>query len=314
MMQRIKTGLRWALIAAVVFFLGRSLWQNWQTVAAVRIAPIGWAVLGVGLLCSLVAHCWAGANWAVILRLLQPRDVSQAQAASIFWGVRVYLTTNLAKYLPGNVWHFYGRFNACRDRQIPAGQALLSILLEPLLMAAAGVIVVVGCLPWRSAALDWRLLLPQVVGLGAVLVGIHPQVLNQVLRKVGGAKRRRLNLESIPQLKMYPLTPLLGEVGFVLLRATGFVVVWSVVQPIGWVQVPQLYSSFAIAWLLGLIVPGLPGGIGLFEAVMLGLMGNQGTVLVIVALYRVVNTIAEVIGAAIVQIGQPRLLFRAGDD
>jgi glycosyltransferase 2 family protein len=301
--KQIQAGLRWALIGAVLFFLGRSLWQNWQTVAAVRIAPIGWLVLAVGLLLSLIAHCWAGANWALILRLVQPVNVQQSQFVSLFWGVRVYLTTNLAKYLPGNVWHFYGRFNACRDRQIPAGQALLSILLEPLLMAAAGVMVVVGWLPWRSAALDWRLLLPQGVGLAAVLVGVHPQILNQVLRKIGGAKRRRLNLESVPQLQKYPLMPLLGEVGFVLLRGTGFIVVWSVVQPIVWAQVPQLYGSFAIAWLLGLIVPGLPGGIGLFEAVMVGLMGNQGTVLVIVALYRVVNTIAEVIGAGLVQMG-----------
>jgi glycosyltransferase 2 family protein len=144
----------------------------------------------------------------------------------------------------------------------------------------------------------------QILSLAAVLIGIHPKILNRLLKKVGGAKRQRLKIapEQIPQLQRYPLRPLLGELGFVLLRGTGFVLVWCGIHSIVPHQLPAIYSGFAIAWLLGLIVPGLPGGIGLFEAVILALLSNQlstGELLVIVALYRVVNTLAEAIGAAL---------------
>jgi glycosyltransferase 2 family protein len=291
-----KTLLRWGLIGAVLFFLGRALWQNWQTVATVRIAGQGWGLLAIALFCSLAAHCLAGAIWADILRLLQPNTRISAR-----WGIRTYLTTNLAKYLPGNVWHFYGRFNACKARGIPAGEALLGILLEPLLMAAAGLVIGIG--PWLlQSNPNWLHLIAAVLSLVTVLVGIHPKILNRVLRKVGGAKRQRLAIAQIPQLQRYPLRPLLGELGFVLLRGTGFAITWSSIHSLSLHQLPVIYSSFAIAWLLGLIVPGLPGGIGLFEAVILALLSHQlrpGELIVIVALYRVVNTLAEAIGAGI---------------
>jgi glycosyltransferase 2 family protein len=292
-----KALLRWGLIGAVLWFLGRVLWQNWQTIATVRITAQGWGLLAIALLLSGAAHCWAGAIWADILRLLQ----TQAQI-SARWSIRTYLTTNLAKYLPGNVWHFYGRFNACKARQIPAGDALLSILLEPLLMAAAGLVVAIGPLLLQPAP-NARLMV-EVAALTAVLIGIHPKILNWVLRQVGGAKRQRLAIapENIPQLKRYPIRPLLGELGFVLLRGTGFVITWQSIHSLSLSQLPTIYSSFAIAWLLGLIVPGLPGGIGLFEAITIALLNPQlspGELIVIVALYRIVNTLSEAIGAGI---------------
>jgi glycosyltransferase 2 family protein len=291
-----KTLLRWGLIGAVLWFLGRTLWQNWQTVATVRISSQGWGLLTIALLFSLAAHCLAGAIWADILRLLQTNS-----QISHRWGIRTYLTTNLAKYLPGNVWHFYGRFNACKARQIPAGDALLSILLEPLLMAAAGLVVAIGPLLLQPAPNPFHLT-AAVLALGAGLIGIHPKILNHILRQIGGVKRQRLAIAHIPQLQRYPIRPLLGELGFVLLRGTGFVITWHSIHSLALSQLPTIYSSFAIAWLLGLIVPGLPGGIGLFEAVILGLLTTQlspGELIVIVALYRVVNTLAEAIGAGL---------------
>jgi glycosyltransferase 2 family protein len=296
---KLKPLLRWGLIGAVLYFLGRTLWQNWQTVAAVQISAQGWGGLAIALLCSLLAHCLAGAIWADILRICQPTPISTR------WGIQTYLTTNLAKYLPGNVWHFYGRFNACQQRQIPPGAALLSILLEPLLMAAAGLVVAIGSLPLSGTlVLSPPLILGQLLSLAAVLIGIHPKILNRLLRQIGGAKRQRLAIDptQIPQLQRYPRRPLLGELGFVLLRGTGFAVTWSSIHSLAPQQLPAIYSSFAIAWLLGLIVPGLPGGIGLFEAVILALLSHQlriGELIVIVGLYRVVNTLAEAIGATI---------------
>jgi hypothetical protein len=57
------------------------------------------------------------------------------------WAIRVFLKTNIAKYLPGNVWHFYGRVWAARKAGISLEAAILSVVLEPLLMAASALLI-----------------------------------------------------------------------------------------------------------------------------------------------------------------------------
>jgi glycosyltransferase 2 family protein len=296
-----KKYLRWVCITAILWFLGQAIWRNWQTVAAVRITSAGWGWLGGALTISLGAHMVAGGVWAEILRTL-------GHAVPASWGIRTYLTTNLAKYLPGNVWHFYGRFNACKTRSIPSGASLLSILLEPLLMLAAALLIAIGLTPWNQAqtAPLWVQLLA-VLGLTTVLLSLTPKILNQGLRKIGGAKRQKLAIapQEIPQIQTYPLKPLLGELLFLGLRGAGFIFTWQSIHNLLPHQLPSLYSGFSLAWLIGLVIPGLPGGIGVFEAVILALLGKHlaaGELLVIVGLYRLVNTLAEAIGAGLANV------------
>jgi glycosyltransferase 2 family protein len=282
-----KKYLRWILVVTVAFFLGQAVWHNWQTVAAVRITPIGGVSLTIAFLVSLLAHIVAGSVWADILNTL-------GQSVRPLWGVKVYLKTNLAKYLPGNIWHFYGRFNACKEHEIPGGTALLSILLEPLLMLAAALIITIGFAPFSPIL--------SLFGLTIVLFSIHPRCLNPLLKQVGRMKREKLAIAKIPQLQQYPLRPLLGELGFLILRGTGFIITWSSIHPIGFHQLPTLYSSFSLAWLFGLIIPGLPGGIGVFEAAIVALLQHQlnaGELLAIVGVYRLVSTGAEIVGAGL---------------
>ena len=91
--------------------------------------------------------------------------------------------------------------------------------------------------------------------------------------------------------------------GFVLGRSLGFIATVMAITPLNAADWPLLISTFSLAWVLGLIVPGAPGGIGIFEASAIVLLGGQfpeGVVLGSVACYRLVSTLAEVIGAAMV--------------
>jgi uncharacterized membrane protein YbhN (UPF0104 family) len=103
-------------------------------------------------------------------------------------------------------------------------------------------------------------------------------------------------------LKRYPLVPLLGEVGFLVLRSAGFVFTFLAISSVLPGQLPLLLSAFSLAWLLGLVVPGAPGGIGVFEATAIALLGqtySPGLLLSVVALYRLVSVLAEVAGASL---------------
>jgi uncharacterized membrane protein YbhN (UPF0104 family) len=74
-------------------------------------------------------------------------------------------------------------------------------------------------------------------------------------------------------------------------------------QPLSFVDMQALLAAFSLAWLLGLVVPGAPGGIGVFEAIAISLLDTQFPVAVIlssVAIYRLVSVLAEVSAAGIV--------------
>ena len=121
------------ILGGTLFFLAKALEDHWQEVAAIRITAAGWATLAIALGITLLAHIWSGWVWTWILH-----ELNQPVATSQF--VQVYLKTNLGKYLPGNVWHYYGRIEAAKTFGVSPRAAILSVLLEPLLMAAAALV------------------------------------------------------------------------------------------------------------------------------------------------------------------------------
>jgi hypothetical protein len=92
----------------------------------------------------------------------------------------------------------------------------------------------------------------------------------------------------------------LGELGFLALRGAGFVLVLQAVAPVSAGELPVVLGAFSWAWLLGLVVPGAPGGIGVFEATVTVLLDGHfgaGTILIAAAFYRLVSVLAEAAGA-----------------
>ncbi len=297
MLKRLKPLLRWVILGAVGFFLAQTLHRHWQEVAGLRPTSTGWVWVILALAVTLLAHVWAGWVWGWILQTLQ-------QPGNPRWTIPTYLKTNLAKYLPGNVWHYYGRIQAATTRGTPLGIATLSVLLEPLLMATAALIVaLVGIGPgWADRSpWIWSWL---CLGLGAILLLLAPPILNPLVGLAQRFKGRSPNSDAPPvTLSAYPLRPLLGELLFLGLRGTGFILTALVLTPLSPGQLPQLLGVFSLAWLVGLVIPGAPGGMGVFEATAIALLDRAfapGLLLGIVALYRLVSLLAEVIGAALV--------------
>lgn len=294
------------ILGGTLFFLAKALKDHWQEVAAVRIDAVGWAALAIALGVTLLAHIWSGWVWTWILyELNQPVTKSQF--------VQVYLKTNIAKYLPGNIWHYYGRISAAKSAGIPASAATVSVLLEPLLMAAAALVVaLIGIQPIASNSRVTLQGLP-ILGLAIVLIAVHPRFLNTAIRFLGRLKLKASNSSTVDasafQLRRYPLKPLLGELGFIGLRGSGFLLTMLAFRPLEWSQIPLLLGAFSLAWLLGLVVPGAPGGLGVFEATAIALLQQRfsgGLVISAIASYRIVSILAEAIGAGLAWLDEQR--------
>ena len=295
---RVKPYLRWLALGAALFFLLATLRQHWQALMAIQLTDATWAGLVMALGVTLLAHIWSGWVWLWIVQSLgiQVRGL---------WTMAIYLKTNIAKYLPGNVWHFYGRVRALQAAGATSFGATTGVLLEPVFMAAAALIL---------AALGSGMILPGGLRLGllgvlvALLAGLHPRLFNPLLAQINPASQPPSQAPPIHRLQHYPLKPLVGELGFIILRGLGFALVLTALQPLAWPQLLPILSAFAIAWLLGLVIPGAPGGIGVFEAVAVALLQAQlpaAQVLSGVIGYRLVSTLAEAIGAGLIWLDHP---------
>jgi len=259
-----------------------------------------WLLLGVGLsLLSLVANAMA---WGMCLRWLgqRPRWLPV---------IVLYLSSNLRKYLPGGVWHLLARLQALKaesepespvqEQPISTPQALVAVLLDPLLAAVAA-----PALVWLGG---WQ------AGLGLVcllpLLLLIPRWLNPLMQRLEQQRARQLMergllegaTDALPNaLPGYPWQPLLAELGFVLLRFSGFaccVQAFDLSFALGW---GGWLAGFALAWTAGLVVPGAPGGLGVFEAVLLlrlAAVVPEAPLLAVVISYRLVSALADLIGA-----------------
>jgi hypothetical protein len=297
--SRLKPFLRWAILGIALFFLAKVFKENWQTVLAIRIDAAGWSCLAIALGVTLLAHITAGWVWSQILQDFR-------QPVERLWVIQAYLKTNIAKYLPGNVWHYYGRISAATSAGASLSAASISVLLEPLLMAAAALLVTVLCSQQLAVRYGFPVLALQWISLGAILSSVHPSVLNPIIQGLSRLKQQSTSTaspkSSLFQLDHYPVLPFLGEFSFLLLRGAGFLLTCRAVSAIAPSQVPILLAAFSLAWLLGLVVPGAPGGIGVFEAVAIALLGSTfspAMILSATALYRVISILAEAMGAGL---------------
>jgi glycosyltransferase 2 family protein len=299
--KRWKPFLSPVMLCLILAFLGQALYFHWREVSNVHLNLAGWAYLAIATGITLFAHIWTGWVWGWILQDLD-------QPISCVWAAQAYLKTNIAKYLPSNLLHLYGRAIAAKDQGVPLAIASLSVLLDTLLMTAGGLILGLFCIPK-----NW--LFMTILGVVMILTVLHPRLLNPVLNRLGASLRQTVAGSSahlLPKqlVKRYPMRALIGETAFVALRGIGFVMTVAALTPISVDMVPILVSIFSVGWVLGFITPGAPGGLGVFELTVSTLLTQPGmfhdgsglpvgVAISAVAIQRLVSTLAEALGAVL---------------
>ncbi|MDF2617672.1 MAG: hypothetical protein K0S00_331 [Xanthobacteraceae bacterium] len=234
-----------------------------------RILPVQWIALGglavfYGAASVLLALAWR--------RLLAFCGV----ATSIRWTVGAYGSSQLAKYIPGNIFQFAGR-QAIGMAAGYRGWALARSTLWELgliswtagVFALLAVHLAVGEIPIVATLLAFALALAGSMALVARLFSPHVAVAmgeQALFLSCSGAVFVGCLLISMPEAS----TP------FDLL--------------------PAVAGAFVIAWLVGMATPGSPAGLGVRELVLLFLLtgiGCEPDVLLAIVLGRIVNVAGD---------------------
>ena len=291
-MKLVKGLLRWLILGFTLFFIASNIHQNWRALEQVDITSFVWLMFIISLFFNLLAHVFSAWVWTWILKLFSTR-LKGLKA------IYIYLITNIAKYLPGNVWHFVGRVKAVQDLGDKLSTATVTVILEPLMMAIAALLITVISASFGILSLDFSpfILLLKLAIISGFLIGINPAIINPILNKLAQKKGSK----QATQLTKYPLLPLGGELVFLFLRGSAFLVLLNAFLTLKLSLIPQILTAFSFAWLLGLIVPGAPGGLGIFEATAIATLDPsifpREIVLIVVALFRISSILAEVITA-----------------
>ena len=108
--------------------------------------------------------------------------------------------------------------------------------------------------------------------------------------------------QNISNKSTYPYKPLFVEILFILFRFLGFLCCLNAFSIGALMPRGLLISSFSMAWIVGLVVPAAPGGLGVFESVVLFSIGSQlpeAPLLASLLCYRLVSTISDLFAALI---------------
>lgn len=220
-----------------------------------------------------------------------------------------YCKSNLYKYLPGNVMHYVGRNQIAVDEGIAHSEVITASVLEVI------TIVITSCIlslvlsysyfiQWfETNGFSWKIL---VIAAVAVVLAT---VLAVVFRKKAA--------EFISQHKSLLSKKMAGEIlisAFVYtvnFLVTAFVSAYLIVIITGtdYSALPKLCGLSVMAWLIGFITPGAPGGIGIRESVMCMFLATNDTtstsgILTAVLLYRIVCILGDVIAFLIGVVGE----------
>ena len=210
--------------------------------------------------------------------------------------ISFYVLTNVLKYVPGGIWHFFERYNFLKDISNPQ-LAFYSTLIEPYFMLCSSFLLAsIGII---FSPFYFLLLIP--------LVFLNRKLIYFILRRLETLKVKTISVlkinnvkyrfeERIKIISFFPTRAFLIEILFVLSKFIGFIICFYLVNLENQYSTFYLLVIFCLSWAIGLIVPTAPGGVGVFEACFLFFVGKnipQNIIFVSLIYFRLISTLAD---------------------
>ncbi|WP_062465367.1 lysylphosphatidylglycerol synthase domain-containing protein [Demequina soli] len=284
-----KQVLRWAFLAVAVGLLGYAVVTQWDEVSS-ALAELTWHAIVGALAACVLALGLNALSWRAVMR-------SIGLDATVPEALRVFLLSQVGKYIPGSVWPVLAQAEFARDHGVSRPRAMTgSIVAMVVGVVTAGVVGAVGLLvavPGALATYWWVLVVAAALALMLV-----PPVLERLVVLAFRLTRR---------------TEVPAHVGgkALLASAAWSALMWVVLGVHAWLLLRELApgsglaiatGAFAFAWLVGFLVVVAPAGAGAREAalvVALAPVATPAQALTLALVSRFVMTAADAIGLGI---------------
>jgi hypothetical protein len=210
--------------------------------------------------------------------------------------------TQFAKYVPGNVAQYIGRAGMSLVRGIPARPLAVTMVLETLLVIAAAVVMGVGPGALSEVGLTVVHLHRAQLALIGVLVALAIAGLF-LFRRVAPPLLRRFAPKYASSLggTLLPPQSRLAQAfalycGMYACMGIGLILLVRFLLPGAPHDYWLLTAVFALAWVVGFVTPGAPGGLGVREGLMLLMLApalTAASASVLVIALRIATTLGD---------------------
>ena len=287
--------LGWLLAGGIFVAAGLALGRQWSGVTAQDLPGLPVLAAVVGL--HVVANAVLAGTWRRLL-LVAGHQLARLPA------LRVWTLSQVARYGLGSA-QLLGRAAAGRAYGLPASVSVFTTLVEIGWQFSLTVGLALAMLPWwATEAPAYRMLsLLGVVPLGVLAVGLlSPDRLLDLLRAVLRSRvvqrlagRLASTGEHVSLTRGTSLRITAAYAGNLVLRVGAFLLLFAA---LGGDDVLRALGAYALGQIAGRVAVFAPGGIGAREGVTLLVLGpvlGTGPAVVLVALSRLLEMVAEVL-------------------
>jgi uncharacterized membrane protein YbhN (UPF0104 family) len=255
-------------------------------------ASVDPAWLLAAVVAGLAAMTVLGLNWLVILRHAGARAPRRR-------GLNWFFVGQLGKYVPGGIWPIVGQaelaHRAATPRSIAYSTTALSMVAT--LLGATATAAIAGLVAPAGSRLLPTLL---AIGLAIVLLALASSTVRARLHRL--ADRVTTRELRLPEVRWFSGIVARYVPVWVLFAGMN---VFSVVALGGTLDagltVTVIYAT-CVSWIAGFVIIGLPGGLGVREAVFISMMTGPlgaGLAVSVAVVSRVVSIAVDLLGAAI---------------
>ena len=257
--HRILRFAGYILVALAFIYISRSLWAYREWLIAWQFTPDHIFLLCVSVLTYAISGLLLSTAWCILNQACGYNNISRRNCTAI------YGTTQIAKYIPGNIFHFLGRHAAGVRMGLPHSTLACSASLEMIgLLFSAGTISLLGLLILRSELISqlpiplWVLI--AIVTAAFLMIGLLLPLLQKKINiSKALSKSQLLSQFLIPATSRY--------LAFFLVCGVIMAVLTLVVmQSTQWMPLMLAFFCYPVSWIAGYVIPGASAGIGVREA------------------------------------------------
>lgn len=269
--QRVLNWIGSGLSITCVLFVILKLRAYCTNLNLSSITGLAWCLI------VMVAAIYGAANTLLSLAWRNLLRQNRASITSVE-AIRIYGISQLARYLPGNIFHLAGRQALGMAAGIPSGALARSMIWELSLIAFTG------------SLFGWLILPIAVSGVHEV-AGLFFLIVSALIIAV--------LLDHIMNRKI--MWSFLLQLLFLAVSAGVFTALIYVISGGEGLSVENhlmIGGAYIVAWLVGLVTPGAPAGVGVREMILLLLLKGMVTetdLLTTVLLSRAVTVVGDIV-------------------
>ncbi len=282
--------LKWVgrgLVVLSFLFIFYLLWEvNWSEIA--KYATLSWVVtFAIATAIYIYAIYLLSYNWSVILQNISggilPKDV-----------MYVYLETVVYKYIPGNIFHFVGRHKLEKSFSLSRKDIVFANSIEIIFQLISAV-----ALSLLMYIFIDENILTRYINKDYLTIIMYLSLFLPLFAVIYFYKKHGLKIDIKDKI-LFLSKILINYILFLVISGVVLVLLLNLFYDIS--KIHELFFIIifinTVAWLLGYVTPGSPGGIGVREAIilvpLLSFELDKDTVLMSVILQRVIMVVSEI--------------------